>query len=70
MNNPSKTNPATGGASDNQRDALEDSEKEAASDQPGSFKDKATAEKIVEVGPDMTESPIRGLDPDRNDVKR
>lgn len=51
-------------ANDKQREALEDSEREASRKQPGSFKDEAMDEKIVEippVGPD--EKPIRGLDP-------
>jgi len=47
-----------------QREALKSSEKKASEKQPGSFKDEATEEKIVEippVGPDRR--PIRGLDP-------
>ena len=46
------------------RDALESSEREASRQQPGSFKDEAMEDKVVEippVGPD--EKPIRGLDP-------
>lgn len=46
-----------------QRDALNESEKKASEQQPGSYKEKATDEKIVEIppaGPD--EKPIRGLD--------
>ena len=48
---------------DDQREALEQSEREANEQQPGSFRDDAMADKIVEippVGPD--ERPIRGLD--------
>jgi hypothetical protein len=47
----------------NQREALKESEKKANEQQPGSFKDKETAEKVVEIpptGPDK--KPIRGLD--------
>lgn len=47
-----------------QREALEQSEREASRKQPGSFKDEAMDDKVVEippVGPD--EKPIRGLDP-------
>ncbi len=47
-----------------QRQALNDSEKKASEKQPGSYKEEATAEKVVEIpptGPD--EKPIRGLDP-------
>jgi hypothetical protein len=45
-----------------QRKALAQSEKKAAVQQPGSFKDKETGEKIVEIGPDMADSPIKGID--------
>jgi hypothetical protein len=54
-----KTQASTG----NQREALEESEKKANEQQPGSFKDKETAEKVVTIppaGPDK--KPIRGLD--------
>ncbi|HEY4959146.1 MAG TPA: hypothetical protein VII31_15165 [Caldimonas sp.] len=54
-----KTSKPTG----NQREALKESEKKASEKQPGSFKDEATAEKVVEIppaGPDK--EPIRGLD--------
>ncbi len=46
-----------------QRRALNESEKKASEQQPGSYKEKATAEKVVEIppsGPDK--KPIRGLD--------
>ncbi len=47
-----------------QRQALEDSEREAARQQPGTFEDKNLQDKVVEIpptGPDA--KPIRGLDP-------
>src|SRR4051812_41285432 len=47
-------------SSGNQREALKQSEKKANEKQPGSFKDKETAEKVVEIppsGPDK--KPIR-----------
>ena len=47
---------------DRQREALERSEKKATEQQPESFKDKATEEKVVEIGPDMTDAPIKGID--------
>ena len=50
-------------SSGNQREALKQSEKKASEKQPGSFKDKETAEKVVTIppsGPDK--KPIRGLD--------
>ena len=46
-----------------QREALNESEKKAAEQQPGSYKEEETADKIVEIpskGPQ--EKPIRGLD--------
>ena len=46
-----------------QREALNESEKKAAKKQPGSYKEKETEDKVVEIpptGPD--ERPIRGLD--------
>ena len=47
---------------DEQRKALEESEKRATEQQPENFKDKATDEKVVEIGPDMTDAPIKGID--------
>ena len=46
-----------------QREALGQSEKEAAEQQPENFKDQETAEKRVEIGPDVTDAPIKGIDP-------
>jgi hypothetical protein len=46
-----------------QREALNESEKKAKEQQPGSYKEEETADKVVEIpptGPD--ERPIRGLD--------
>jgi hypothetical protein len=54
-----KTQPSTG----DQREALKESEKKANEKQPGSFKDKETAEKVVEIPPSGPgKKPIRGLD--------
>jgi hypothetical protein len=54
-----KTQPST----DSQREALKESEKKASEKQPGSFKDKETAEKVVEIPPSGPgKKPIRGLD--------
>ena len=47
---------------DDQREALEQSEKKATEQQPDNFKDIATNEKVVEIGPDMTDAPIHGID--------
>jgi hypothetical protein len=57
---PEKTSPSAS----NPREALKESEKKASEKQPGSFKEEATDDKIVEIppsGPDKR--PIRGLDP-------
>ena len=48
---------------DRQREALRRSEKKADEAQPENFKDAETAEKIVEIGPDLEETPIKGIDP-------
>ena len=37
--------------------------------QPQNFKDKATDEKLVEIGPDVTDAPIKGIDPAENGRK-
>jgi hypothetical protein len=50
-------------ADEAQRIALEKSEKKAAEKHPENFKDEATDDKIVEIGPDLTEAPIKGIDP-------
>ena len=60
MNQPTITADVTDPA---QRAALEKSEKRAAEKHPDNFKDEATDEKIVEIGPDPTEAPIKGIDP-------
>ena len=58
-------NESTGRETDQgQREALEESEKQAARKQPQNFKDKATDEKRVQIGPDVTDAPIKGIDPD------
>lgn len=46
-----------------QRKALEQAEKKAAEQQPGSYKDAANKEKLVGIGGDITEKPIQGIDP-------
>jgi hypothetical protein len=47
-----------------QREALERSEKKAAKDRPQNYKDEANDDKVVEVGPDLRNAPIEGIDPD------
>jgi hypothetical protein len=67
MNTVSNTSDAT---SDDQREALEQSEKNAAEKQPGSYKEKATEEKLVEIGPDRSDNPIKGIDPAEEATRR
>jgi hypothetical protein len=67
MNTVSNTTDVT---SDDQREALEQSEKKAAEKQPGSYKEKATEEKLVEIGPDLSDNPIKGIDPDDEAARR
>ena len=50
------------GKNPNQRDKVEDSMKKATEQQPENFKDQATDEKKVEVGPEMKDAPIKGID--------
>jgi hypothetical protein len=60
----SKTTPQPGVQKDSHRDdALEESMKKALKKQPEEFKDVATAEKVVEIGPELTADPIKGIDP-------
>lgn len=46
-----------------QREALQESQRRAAEQQPENFKDEATDDKVVEIGPDLTNQPIKGIDP-------
>ena len=49
-----------------QRDALNESEKQAAEPQPGSYKERESGEKTVGVLPiDADSMPMEGLDPNR-----
>ena len=47
-----------------ERTALEDSERRASQQQPENYKDRQTAEKVVEVLPiDAADTAIKGIDP-------
>jgi hypothetical protein len=59
----SKITEQPGVQNDGQRQALERAEKKAAERQPGSFKEEANDDKVVEVGHDLTDAPIKGIDP-------
>ena len=49
-----------------QRKALEESEKNANRKQPENYQEAATDDKIVEIGPDLQDDPIKGLDTPRD----
>ena len=46
-----------------QRDAVKRTMEEATRDQPGEFKDESNEKKIVQIGSDVTDAPIKGIDP-------
>lgn len=48
-----------------QREALEESERRAAKDRPKNYKEEENDVKVVEVGPDLTDDPIKGIDPEK-----
>ena len=48
---------------EDQRKALEESEKNAKRKQPENYKKEETEDKIVEIGPDLENDPIKGIDP-------
>jgi len=58
-----KSEPAGPSGPSAERESLKRAEK-AAARQPGSFKDRENEEKIVEIGRDREDDPIKGLDPD------
>lgn len=68
--NPNTTDATTDATTANQRKALEQAEKKAAEKQPGSYKEKATEEKLVEIGPDLANNPIKGIDPAEEATRR
>ena len=51
---------------EDQRKALEESEKNASREHPQTFKDESTDEKIVEIGSDLKKDPIKGIDPEES----
>jgi hypothetical protein len=52
-----------GSQTQDQRRALEESEKNANRKQPENYKEEETDDKIVEIGPDLEDDPIKGIDP-------
>lgn len=51
-----------GSKNEDQRKDLEKSEKKATREEPENYKDEPTDKKIVEIGPDVTDDPIKGID--------
>lgn len=66
--NPTPQKPGT--QTEDQRKALEESEKNAKRKQPENYQESATDDKIVEIGPDLEDDPIKGLDAPENDKRR
>ncbi|MBA3478404.1 MAG: hypothetical protein H0T52_08415 [Lautropia sp.] len=66
---PTPQKPGTTGQ--DQRKALEESEKDAKRKQPENYQEAATDDKIVEIGPDLEKDPIKGIDaPERGKGSR
>jgi len=55
---------APGQRSNDQREALKQSAKNATTSEPQNFRDKANAEKVVEIPRNKQNKPIQGMDPD------
>lgn len=59
--NPSEQSPSTPGESE--REAVKRNFEKATDTVPGEFKDEANEQKIVDIGADVTDEPIKGIDP-------
>jgi hypothetical protein len=57
-----ETTPKKPGQEQDQRKALEESEKNANRKQPENYQESAAEDKVVEIGPDLEKDPIKGLD--------
>ena len=57
-----KPHPAGAPGGKDPRDALEESFEKSTAEEPENFRDEANKEKVVEIGPDKTQAPIRGID--------
>jgi len=53
-----------------QRKALEESEKNANRKQPENYQEAATDDKVVEIGPDLEKDPIKGIDAPEGKVRQ
>ena len=59
----------SGKQTEDQRKALEESAKQATREHPQTFKDESTDDKVVEIGPDLEDDPIKGIDPSEADKR-
>jgi len=57
-----KPDPTSTPAGKGQREALKDSFEKSSAKQPETFRDEANEDKAVEIPPDKTKDPIRGID--------
>lgn len=48
---------------DNERASVERNMEKATEKEPAEFRDEANARKKVEIGKDLTQAPIQGIDP-------
>ena len=46
-----------------ERDAVKRNFENATKKEPGEFKDESNERKVVEIGPELTDEPIKGIDP-------
>jgi len=46
-----------------ERDAVKRNFENATEKEPGEFKDASNESKVVEIGPELTDEPIKGIDP-------
>lgn len=58
MNKPVQPTPK-----DDERTSVERTMEKATEKEPAEFRDKANAKKTVEIGKDLTQAPIQGIDP-------
>ena len=47
------------------RESVKDTMEKATEEQPGEFRDEANEDKVVEIGKDVKNDPIKGIDPKR-----
>lgn len=47
------------------RESVKDTMEKGTEQQPGEFRDEANEDKVVEIGKDVKQNPIKGIDPKR-----